>query len=45
MTRHQLHDVIALTIEEGVRSNDECANPLLVKGCELPVDLAFRARG
>src|SRR5262249_7606060 len=45
MTRHQLHDRIPLTIEESVRSNDECATPLLVKGSELPVDLAFRARG
>ena len=45
MMRNQRHDVIPLTVEEGIRADDQHVSPLLDKGRELPIDLVLGARG
>ena len=41
--RCQRHDLIALTVKEGVGADDERTNPLLDQGCKGAVDFAFGA--
>src|SRR5450759_1948112 len=43
MTRCQRHDLIALTVKEGVGADDERTNPLLDQGGKGAVDFTFGA--